>query len=108
MPEKDPLNYSLVTYAWVVMWSVWGGMVSFYNKLKAGHVRAFNITELLGELCTSGFVGVITFWLCEQAEIQPLMSAALIGISGHMGSRALFMLEKFLSKKIGVDHEIPR
>lgn len=51
--------------------------------------RPFNFAEILGELATSGFVGIITFLMCDLANFPPLMNAALVGISGHMGSRAL-------------------
>jgi len=92
---KDPATYSLITYLWVGGLSAWGGLVSFFRKRKEGHVRPWNIAELVGELATSAFAGVITFWLCEAAEINPLITASLIAISGHMGTRALFQLEKW-------------
>ena len=95
MPEKDPGNYSIITYAWVVILSMWGGTVGFLNKYKEGIVRPFNFTELMGELVTSGFIGLITFWLCEWSGTPPLLAAPMIGISGHMGSRAIFQLEKW-------------
>jgi hypothetical protein len=102
MPEKDPTNYSFVTYGWVMLLSAWGGLVSFLRKQKAGKVRAFNITEFLGELMTSALAGLITFWLCEWSNTSPLLSAALIAISGHMGSRALFQFEAWAESKFGV------
>jgi LydA holin phage, holin superfamily III len=99
MPEKDPTSYSLLTYAWVFMLAILGGVVNFMHKLKAGHTRVFNFVEFIGELVTSAFAGVITFWLCENAGISPLMTAAFVGVSGHMGSRAIFMLENWLKEK---------
>jgi hypothetical protein len=99
MPEKDPTSYSLLTYAWVFMLAILGGIVNFMHKLKAGHTRVFNFVEFIGELVTSAFAGVITFWLCENAGISPLMTAAFVGVSGHMGSRAIFMLENWLKEK---------
>ena len=99
MPEKDPLNYSFITYSWVLFLSAWGGIVNFINKRENGLVRPFNITEFIGELMTSSFSGVITFYLCESANLDKLASAVLIGISGHMGSRAIFQIEKFIEKK---------
>ena len=101
MPEKDPSNYSLITYAWVLALSAAGGAVNFAQKLKIGSVRAFNFTELFGELLTSGFAGLLTFWLCEAADLNKLFSAVLIGISGHMGSRAIFKMEKWAEEKFG-------
>ena len=102
MPEKDPFNYTLLTYAWIILLAIWGGVVNFFRKMRTGEVRAFNLTEFIGEIVTSGFVGILTFWLCEAAGFHSLMTAAFVGISGHMGSRGIFMLEKFLSAKFGV------
>jgi hypothetical protein len=99
MPEKDPTSYSLLTYLWVFGLSSLGGFISFINKLKKGHARAFNIAEFMGEIATSAFAGVITFWLCENSNISPLITAALVGVSGHMGSRAILLFEEWLAKK---------
>lgn len=99
MPEKDPTSYSLLTYAWVFMLSMMGGVVSFMRKIQQGHARVFNFMEFVGEIVTSAFAGVITFWLCESAGMSPLITAAMVGISGHMGSRALFVIEEWLKNK---------
>ena len=99
MIEKDPLMFSFATYAWVLLLSCWGGVAGYIRKIRMGLVPRFSLTELVGELFTSGFVGVITFYLCESSQIDPLISAALVGISGHMGSRAIFTIEKFLQNK---------
>lgn len=99
MPEKDPFNYSILTYLWVMALSMWGGVVSYIRKVKDGVTHKFSIVELIGELFTAGFIGVITFWLCEWSGTNPLLSAALIAISGHMGSRAIFQIEGFLKKR---------
>jgi hypothetical protein len=99
MLDKDPTSYSVLTYTWVFALATLGGIVSFTRKLKKGHARAFNVVEFIGEIVTSAFAGVITFWLCEEANFSPLITAAFVGISGHMGSRAIFMMEDWLSKK---------
>lgn len=99
MPEKDPATYSFLTYLWVIFLAGWGGVVNFLRKLKSGEVRAFNFTELVGEIVTSAFTGIITFFLCQNAGMHDLLTAALVGISGHMGSRALFRLEQMLRSR---------
>lgn len=96
---KDPASYSLLTYGWVFALAMLGGVVNFMRKLQKGHVRAFNVVEFVGELVTAAFSGVLTFWLCEHAQLSPLVTAALVGISGHMGSRALFMMEDWLKAR---------
>lgn len=99
MPEKDPMTYSLLTYAWVAILSAWGGAVNWIRNRRTGRARPFNFMEMIGELITSAFAGVLTFWLCEASGIQPLITAALIGISGHMGSRAINQLELWVESR---------
>jgi hypothetical protein len=59
--DKDPAAYDLLTYAWVFLLSVLGGVVAFLQKLRDGNARVFNLVEFIGELCTSAFTGVVTF-----------------------------------------------
>lgn len=96
---KDPSSYSWIAYAWVIGLSIWGGVVSYLRKINTGLLHKWSITELVGEIVTSALMGVITFWICEWAEVHPLLSAAFIAVSGHMGSRGLFMLENQLRKR---------
>lgn len=103
MPEKDPFNYSLITYLWILGLSAVGGAVNFSRKMRDGVVRAFNFTEFIGEIMTSSFAGLLTFWLCEWSNIDRMLSAVLIAISGHMGSRAIFRMEKWAESKFGGD-----
>lgn len=93
MPEKDPLSYQLITYGWVVVLSMWGGLAGYVSKLKKGIITRFSLAEVIGDIVVSGFVGVMTFFICESAGVPQIVSAALIGISAHMGSRALFVFE---------------
>ncbi len=101
MPERDPTTYSMLTYLWVFGISIWGGFVGYLRKVREGHTPSFSITELVGEICTSAFSGVITFYLCELAELDPLLTAAFVGVAGHMGSRAILMIEKYIRDKWG-------
>lgn len=99
MPEKDPLSYELATYGWVTFISAWGGLASFFIKIKNGHVVRPSIAEFIGEIVIAGFVGVLTFFVCEAGGINPLLSASFIGISSHMGSRAILLFENGLRRK---------
>ena len=99
--QNSPASYSWMTYAWVVGLSAWGGIASFCHKLKSGHARPFNFAELFGELVISGFAGLLMFYLCEAAHVTGVVSAVFVGISGHMGSRAIFLIENWAMKKWG-------
>jgi hypothetical protein len=75
-----------------------GGFVAFYRKWKDGNARAFNFAELIGELVVSGLCGVFAYWTFNGLGVNQWLAAAGVGIVGHMGSRALFMVEKGLER----------
>ena len=99
--DKDPLSYSVLTYVWVVLLAAWGGVAGYIRKVNEAGPARFSFAEIIGEIVISAFVGVLTFYLCEASNINQLISAAFVGISGHMGSRAIFALEKLMQKRFG-------
>lgn len=100
--EHTPASFSPLTYAWVVGLAIWGGVVSYIQRVRAGHISKFSITEAVGEIVTSGFVGVMTFWLCQSFSLNQLMTAAFVGVSGHMGARGIRLLEGVLERRFGI------
>lgn len=108
--SKDPTTYGLLTYMWVFGLSSWGGFVSFMRKRRQGVARPFNITEFFGEIATSAFAGVLTFYLAESAGLPQLMTAAMVAISGHMGGRGVFLIERWMERKfpVGTHDEEPK
>lgn len=102
-PSRLPINWAHVwTALWVGALSGWGGVANFWRKRMHGQARPFNLAELFGEMCISSFAGVITYLLATAGGINELVVAALVGISGHAGSRAVFGIEKMLDKKFPV------
>lgn len=97
----------LFTYVWVFGVSLLGGIASFYRKMKDGHARPFNVNELAGECFISGFVGIVTFFACKWAEINEYGSAALIGITSHMGARGIFLVEQFVGRWVASRAPVP-
>lgn len=88
-------------YIWVVLVAMMGGAVSFYSKVKSGAVERFSIMEFFGEIFTSAFVGILTAFICISNDVPVPVMGALSGITGHMGSRAIFVIEKWLIRKFG-------
>jgi hypothetical protein len=84
---------------WMAAVALTGGAVSFYQKVKNGNARAINITEFIGEMFTSAVVGVVTFWICKGFGVNEYLTAAGVAITGHMGARAIFIAEQYLSKR---------
>lgn len=96
MIERDPTAWSLATWVLALSMAVIGGLVNWWTRVKQGHARAVNIVELIGEIVTSGFVGVAVFMLLDAME-QPMgICAAASGVGGHMATRLLFVIERNL------------
>jgi predicted CDP-diglyceride synthetase/phosphatidate cytidylyltransferase len=106
MPEKSPETYAWITYAWVMLLASWGGIVGYIRKVKDGLSPRFSLTEMIGEVVTSGFFGLLTFWAAQASGLDQLMTAVLVGISGHAGARTVFIVEKFIQKKTGITIKI--
>lgn len=99
---KGPLDYSLRQYGLTLGIALMGGLVSWLAKVRRGDASAFNVMQLVGELCTSAFAGLLAFWICEWSGAPPLLSAAMTGIAGHMGTRAITAFEGFAQRRWGV------
>lgn len=98
-PSSDPLELPLKQYGLVLAVALLGGVVSFYTKVRAGHVAAWNVFHLIGEMATSAFAGLLAFWLCAYMDIPQLLTVAVVGISGHMGARAIALFENWAQRR---------
>lgn len=100
---KHPLDYSLREYIFLLSFALLGGFVAFYSKVRNGTVQAWNVTHLIGELTTSAFAGLLAFWICEGVGLSSLYTASLVGISGHMGARAITLFERWATARWNTD-----
>lgn len=100
--SKNPLDYSVKQYGFTLAVALLGGLVSWLAKVRKGDASPWNVMQLVGELCTSAFAGLLAFWLCEWSGAPPLLSAAMTGIAGHMGTRAIATFEEFAARRWGV------
>lgn len=74
--------------------------MNWYAKVKRGHTRAFNVVELIGEIFTSGFVGLGVFMLLAALDQPVGICAAASGVGGHMATRLLFALERAIEARL--------
>jgi CHASE2 domain-containing sensor protein len=95
---KDPLSYSLRQYGFILTISLMGGFVNWYTKVRKGETP-LSLMALVGELATSALAGVLVFYVCEWMTLAPLLTAAIVGIVGHMGGRAIAWAEAKLQQR---------
>ena len=100
MPEKDPTTWTAATWLLALGMAFGGGLVNWYAKIKRGHTRAFNIIELVGEVFTSGFVGLGVFMLLAAMDQSVGICAAAAGVGGHIATRLLFALERVIEARL--------
>lgn len=106
MQEKSSFFITLAdffTYLWVFGLASLGGAASFVRRVRSGQAKYSNIVELIGELVVSAFAGLVTFFLCQSADFDDMLTAAFVAISGHMGTRIIFMFEAYLLKRFGIN-----
>ena len=112
MPEKDPNNTAYIVeclrqfmpYIMTVFLSIWGSIVNHITTLRSGK-KKFQPKELIFDIIVSTFAGLLTFFFCKSAGLSETMSAILIAISGHMGTRAIAGFETIYRRVVGVEDE---
>lgn len=98
---KDPFAYPLKWYGYILGISIFGGAVAWWRRVKRGEIATAHVRDLIGEIATSAFAGMLTFWVCEGIGVPLIVTAPMAGIAGHMGGRAIDMLETHLLKRAG-------
>ena len=91
-------------YISTIFLSIWGGVVNHITTLRTGR-KKFQIRELAFDLIVSTFAGLLTFFFCKSAGVSETMSAILIAVSGHMGTRAIAGFEVLYRRILGVKDE---
>ena len=99
--KSNPFGYPWITYVWVIGLACAGGAVKYLNKSS----RAFSILVLIRDVVTAGFMGLITFWLCQWTNVTGPLSAVLIATSGLMGNHMTRELEILWKIKFGVRYD---
>ncbi len=100
MPDKDPANWAAATWILALSMAIGGGLINWYARIKRGHARAFNFIELVGEIFTSGLVGLGIFMLLSSWDQPAGACAAAAGVSGHMATRLLFAVERAVERQL--------
>lgn len=102
--DNNNLNWlrELLPYLTTIALSAWGGTVNYLASLrKTG--QKFSFWRFVSEVVIASFAGVVTFFLCKHTSISDTMTAALVAISGHMGTRAIYGLENIYKRVFNFD-----
>ena len=67
--------------------SLWAGVVQYVQRVREG--ETWCPKALLMDLVICTFAGMLTYFLCEWANIHGPLAAVLIAVSAHMGTKAI-------------------
>lgn len=93
--DRNPLDVPLREWLMWLTISVGAGLVSWLGKVRRGELAAHQLLLLAGELSCSVMAGMLTWALAELADTPKLATVALVAISGHLGTRAIVILERW-------------
>lgn len=99
MPEKDPQNYTLLTYLAFTAAALWGGLVTHIQHIRR-HNKPFIWREAIMQIVISGFAGMLTALLCWYMAAPISLAGFMAGTAGLMGSKALELFERRFSKLV--------
>jgi len=99
MPNT-PEGFSILTWLWVLGLSILGGTVRTLTHLAVGMKFRDIFRRWIIDIIVSAFIGIITFLLCEYAGFENTLTAAMVGIASHMGTRAIVMIEEIFYRKV--------
>jgi len=96
----------LLAYTSVIIIASWGGVSAYLIKIKRFDLR-FSISELIGEIVISSFIGFTVALLLKSAGAPDGIIWGSAGLCGHMGSRAIYLLEiltlRYVKKSLNLD-----
>ncbi len=92
-------------YLSTLVLSCWGGIVSYIQRMRVKSQK-FSWKELGFDLVISSFAGLLTHFFCEYSNVSGSMSAILIAVSGHMGTRAIASFERIRDRIFGLPGEV--
>lgn len=103
-PPPNIFSYeNLTNWGWILILSIGGGIASFVRKRQASNPTPWKLVELIGEISISGFAGVLVAHFCDYLGTPTSLKYFMVGIMAHMGSRALFKLERIANQKAGLE-----
>lgn len=110
MADVTNLNFPQSPGDWLVvglalLLATWGGAIQYFSRWRRTprHKFTFSWIELIGELATSGFAGLLIYIVTLVFGGSAVVGVVLAAIAGHMGSRSLFLLERKALEKLHVD-----
>jgi hypothetical protein len=74
--------------------STWAGIVSHLHRRLSHKGAKLSVVIFAADVCMSGLAGMLMFWMCYAAGVDPIVTAIGAGIAGHSAPRTLWLIER--------------
>lgn len=95
---NDPLTAAgLSHYALVFLVSLWGGVVAIVKRAQSGDDPGATTARVIlwgGDLITSGFAGLIAFWVSLYFGFDMLFACIASAVAGNAGPKFIAKMHK--------------
>lgn len=92
---QDNMSYIL---AFVL--SMWGGVVQYAQKVRAG--EQWSIKNLILDSIVCSFAGLLSYSVCMYMEVSGWQMIIIVSISSHSGARAIGKITYLSDKLLGI------
>lgn len=97
MIDYSELIKQALPYLHTIFLSVFGGTVQYFRQTKDNN-KKFRWSEFFTDILASAFAGTLTYFLCKIADLDDYHAMVLVAISGHMGVKAIDLIEHIYNK----------
>lgn len=83
---------AILAYGWMIALAMLGGLVKFIRQLnESREPKPLKVifVRFTGEMIISAFAGIITVLICVYWKLDLPIMAALAGVAGHLGGKAI-------------------
>ena len=87
----DRLIQDHLPWLYAIVLSVWGGLVQYAGKVRAGD-EAWSWGNVALDMIVCSFAGLTAFFLCQWQAVTGWQMAIVVSISAHQGTHAIKML----------------
>jgi hypothetical protein len=97
IPKWEELGWDWQSVSFLLI-GLWGGFCHYIGGVRL-KTRKLSLFEVAGDLTYSGFAAVMAAAAAHHMQLTYWPTVILCGMAGHMGSRSIFLLERFLRSR---------
>lgn len=88
-------------YVFAFILSMWGGLVQYAQKVRAGEQWSFRNLALDTIVCS--FAGLLAYAVCQYLQVSGWQMIIIVSISSHSGARAIGKISYLSDKFLGIN-----